>query len=82
METETRSIIIILISKRLKNVLLLAKTHPRADCLIYDVPGATTFKLKEDMSTPKNVKLDLALFKFNQALQKNIVWLFKINLKF
>ncbi|GFN83762.1 craniofacial development protein 2-like protein [Plakobranchus ocellatus] len=59
-----------MISKRYRNALLLAKTYPSADCYSYYVPVVGKFKLKlKKNSKPFTIKFDLAILKTNQTIR-------------
>ncbi|GFO12462.1 craniofacial development protein 2-like protein [Plakobranchus ocellatus] len=61
-----------MISKRYRNALLLAKTYPSADCYSDHGPVVGKFKLKvEKNSKPSaNIKFDLAILKTNQTIRE------------
>ncbi|GFN81087.1 craniofacial development protein 2-like protein [Plakobranchus ocellatus] len=70
---ETRNQIdYMMISKRYRNTLLLAKTYPSADCYSDHVPGVGKFKLKlKKNSNPfTNIEFDLAILKTNQTIRE------------
>ncbi|GFN88800.1 endonuclease-reverse transcriptase [Plakobranchus ocellatus] len=70
---ETRNQIdYMMISKRYRNALLLAKTYSSADCYSDHVPVVGTFKLKlKKNSKPfTNIKFDLAILKTNQTIRE------------
>ncbi|GFN84631.1 craniofacial development protein 2-like [Plakobranchus ocellatus] len=70
---ETRNQIdYMMISKRYRNALLLAKTYPSADCYSDHVPAVGKFKLKlKKNSKPfTNIKFDLAILKTNQTIRE------------
>ncbi|GFO01373.1 craniofacial development protein 2-like protein [Plakobranchus ocellatus] len=70
---ETRNQIdYMMISKRYRNALLLAKTYPSADCYSDHVPVVSKFKLKlKKNSKPfTNIKFDLAILKTNQTIRE------------
>ncbi|GFO07611.1 RNA-directed DNA polymerase from mobile element jockey-like [Plakobranchus ocellatus] len=61
-----------MISKRYRNALLLAKTYPSADCYSDRVPvvGKFKLKLKKTSKLSANIKLDLAILKTNQTIRE------------
>ncbi|GFN74393.1 craniofacial development protein 2-like protein [Plakobranchus ocellatus] len=61
-----------MISKRYRNALLLAKTYPSADCYSYHVPvvGKFNLKLKKNSKHFTNIKFDLAILKTNQTIRE------------
>ncbi|GFO27557.1 RNA-directed DNA polymerase from mobile element jockey-like [Plakobranchus ocellatus] len=61
-----------MISKRYRNALLLAKTYPSADCYSDHVPVVGKFKLnlKKNSKLSANIKFDLAILKTNQTIRK------------
>ncbi|GFO24946.1 endonuclease-reverse transcriptase [Plakobranchus ocellatus] len=68
---ETRNQIdYMMISKRYRNALLLAKTYPSADCYSDHVPvvGKFKLKLKKNSKPFTNIKFDLAILKTNQTI--------------
>ncbi|GFO15032.1 craniofacial development protein 2-like [Plakobranchus ocellatus] len=70
---ETRNQIdYMMISKRYRNALLLAKTYPSADCYSDHVPVVGKFKLKlKKICKPfTNIKFDLAILKTNQTIRE------------
>ncbi|GFN98319.1 craniofacial development protein 2-like [Plakobranchus ocellatus] len=69
---ETRNQIdCMMISKRYRNALLLAKTYPSADCYSDHVPvvGKFKLKLKKNSKPFTNIKFDLAILKTNQTIR-------------
>ncbi|GFN93424.1 craniofacial development protein 2-like [Plakobranchus ocellatus] len=70
---ETRNQIdYMMISKRYRNALLLAKTYPSADCYSDHVPvvGKFKLKLKKNNKPFTNIKFDLAILKTNQTIRE------------
>ncbi|GFO16281.1 craniofacial development protein 2-like [Plakobranchus ocellatus] len=70
---ETRNQIdFMMISKRYRNALLLAKTYPSADCYSDHVPvvGKFKLKLKKNSKPSANIKFDLAILKTNQTIRE------------
>ncbi|GFO32139.1 RNA-directed DNA polymerase from mobile element jockey-like [Plakobranchus ocellatus] len=70
---ETRNQIdYMMISKRYRNALLLAKTYPSADCYSDRVPvvGKFKLKLKKNSKPFTNIKFDLAILKTNQTIRE------------
>ncbi|GFO06939.1 endonuclease-reverse transcriptase [Plakobranchus ocellatus] len=70
---ETRNQIdYMMISKRYRNALLLAKTYPSADCYSDHVPvvGKFKLKLKKNSKPFTNIKFDLAILKTNQTIRE------------
>ncbi|GFO38874.1 endonuclease-reverse transcriptase [Plakobranchus ocellatus] len=70
---ETRNQIdYMIISKRYRNALLLAKTYPSADCYSDHVPvvGKFKLKLKKNSKPFTNIKFDLAILKTNQTIRE------------
>ncbi|GFO36321.1 endonuclease-reverse transcriptase [Plakobranchus ocellatus] len=70
---ETRNQIdYMMISKRYRNALLLAKTYPSADCYSGHVPvvGKFKLKLKKNSKPFTNIKFDLAILKTNQTIRE------------
>ncbi|GFO05200.1 craniofacial development protein 2-like protein [Plakobranchus ocellatus] len=70
---ETRNQIdYMMISKRYRNALLLAKTYPSADCYSDHVPVVGKFKLKLKKNNKPfiNIKFDLAILKTNQTIRE------------
>ncbi|GFO29117.1 craniofacial development protein 2-like [Plakobranchus ocellatus] len=61
-----------MISKRYRNALLLAKTYPSADCYSDHVPvvGKFKLKLKKNSKPFTNIKFDLAILKTNQTIRE------------
>ncbi|GFO09044.1 craniofacial development protein 2-like protein [Plakobranchus ocellatus] len=70
---ETRNQIdYMMISKRYRNTLLLAKTYPSADCYSDHVPVVGKFKLKLKKNSKPfiNIKFALAILKTNQTIRE------------
>ncbi|GFN93367.1 craniofacial development protein 2-like protein [Plakobranchus ocellatus] len=70
---ETRNQIdYMMISKRYRIALLLAKTYPSADCYSDHVPvvGKFKLKLKKNSKPFTNIKFDLAILKTNQTIRE------------
>ncbi|GFO31953.1 craniofacial development protein 2-like [Plakobranchus ocellatus] len=70
---ETRNQIdYMMISKRYRNALLLAKTYPSADYYSDHVPvvGKFKLKLKKNSKPFTNIKFDLAILKTNQTIME------------
>ncbi|GFN84639.1 craniofacial development protein 2-like protein [Plakobranchus ocellatus] len=70
---ETRNQIdYMMISKRYRNALLLAKTYPSTDCYSDHVPvvGKFKLKLKKNSKPFTNIKFDLAILKTNQTIRE------------
>ncbi|GFN78082.1 craniofacial development protein 2-like [Plakobranchus ocellatus] len=70
---ETRNQIdYMMISKRYRNALLLAKTYPSADCYSdhVTVVGKFKLKLKKNSKPFTNIKFDLAILKSNQTIRE------------
>ncbi|GFO43306.1 craniofacial development protein 2-like protein [Plakobranchus ocellatus] len=70
---ETRNQIdYMMISKRYRNALLLAKTYPSVDCYSDHVPveGKFKLKLKKNNKPFTNIKFDLATLKTNQTIRE------------
>ncbi|GFO37891.1 craniofacial development protein 2-like protein [Plakobranchus ocellatus] len=70
---ETRNQIdYMMISKRYRNALLLAKPYPSADCYSDHVPvvGKFKLKLKKNSKPSANIKFDLAILKTNQTIRE------------
>ncbi|GFO02811.1 retrovirus-related pol polyprotein from type-1 retrotransposable element r2 [Plakobranchus ocellatus] len=70
---ETRNQIdYMMISKRYRNALLLAKTYPSVDCYSDHVPvvGKFKLKLKKNSKPFTNIKFDLAILKTNQTIRE------------
>ncbi|GFO26722.1 craniofacial development protein 2-like protein [Plakobranchus ocellatus] len=61
-----------IISKRYRNALLLAKTYPSADCYSDHVPvvGKFKLKLKKNSKPFTNIKFGLAILKMNQTIRE------------
>ncbi|GFO49488.1 PiggyBac transposable element-derived protein 4-like [Plakobranchus ocellatus] len=61
-----------MISKRYRKALLLAKTYPSADCYSDHVPvvGKFKLKLKKNSKPFTNIKFDLAILKTNQTIRE------------
>ena len=62
----------ILVSKRFRNALLVAKTFPGADCDSDHVPVRAKFrlKLKKRKRATKNMKLDMNILKSDSAIKE------------
>ncbi|GFO30355.1 craniofacial development protein 2-like [Plakobranchus ocellatus] len=70
---ETRNQIdYMMIFKRYRNALLLAKTYPSADCYSDHIPveGKFKIKLKKNSKPSANIKFDLAILKTNQTIRE------------